>query len=140
MDETSGKTTGMTITLSVWLCQGISTWGVHTVDEDYLLLTGRIERWLYRVARKHAGNQECGWSFTVCQLYKKASGVARFSDFVSDVRKVVEANGPPGYALETHCNAEGDEIASGVFADLTITTNTIYIHLQLTDSSNNIIL
>ena len=34
--------------------------GVLTIHEDYFLLTGGIERWLYRVARKHAGQQEGG--------------------------------------------------------------------------------
>ena len=53
--------------------------GVLTIHEDYFLLTGGIERWLYRVARKHAGHQEIGWQFTVRQLYEKSGSAARVS-------------------------------------------------------------
>ena len=74
-DEKTGETTGMTLTLPDWLFDGIlMKGGVLTIHEDYFLLTGGIERWLYRVARKHAGQQEGGWQFTMRQLYEK-SGV-----------------------------------------------------------------
>lgn len=115
VDEGTGETTGMTITLPDWLFEGIvGTGGVLTVHEDYFLLTGGIERWLYRVARKHAGHQERGWSFTMRQLYEKSGSSARFSDFAGDVRKVVESNGLPEYTLELHRNAEGDEVVHSI--------------------------
>lgn len=111
VDEMSGETTGMTITLPDWLYSGIVTkGGVLTIHEDYFLLTGGIERWLYRVARKHAGSQELGWQFTMRQLYEKSGSTARFSDFALDVRKVVESDGLPEYTLSLHRNEEGDEI------------------------------
>ena len=63
----------MTLTLPDWLFDGIvMKGGVLTIHEDYFLLTGGIERWLYRVARKHAGQQEAGWQFTMRQLYEKS--------------------------------------------------------------------
>ena len=34
--------------------------GVLTIHPDYFILKGGIERWLYRVARKHAGSQDGG--------------------------------------------------------------------------------
>jgi plasmid replication initiation protein len=56
----------MTITLPDWLYDGVvQKGGVLTIHEDYFLLTGGIGRWLYRVARKHAGTQELGWQFTM---------------------------------------------------------------------------
>ncbi len=76
---------------------------VLTIHEDYFILTGGIERWLYRVARKHAGHQEAGWSFTMRQLYDKSGSAARFSDFAIDVRKIVEADSLPEYALKRYC-------------------------------------
>ena len=111
VDEATGDTTGMTITLPDWLYDGIVTQGgVLTIHEDYFLLTGGIERWLYRVARKHAGSQATGWSFTMRQLYEKSGSAARFSDFAIDVRRVVKANQLPEYELSTDKNGEGDEI------------------------------
>jgi plasmid replication initiation protein len=112
-DETTGETTGMTMTLPSWLFDGIvMKGGVLTIHEDYFLLTGGIERWLYRVARKHAGQQEAGWQFTMRQLYEKSGSTSRISDFAIDVRKVVEADSLPEYAADLHKNEEGDEVVS----------------------------
>ena len=118
-DELTGDTTAMTLTLPDWLFQGIiMKGGVLTIHEDYFLLTGGIERWLYRVARKHAGQQETGWRFTMRQLYEKSSSTSRFSDFAIDVRKVVELNSLPEYTSMIHKNGEGDEVVSFLKRDL----------------------
>lgn len=111
IDDHTGETIVMTITLPDWLYQGvIHAGGVLTIHEDYFLLTGGIERWLYRAARKHAGMQDLGWQFTMRQLYDKSGSVARFSDFALDIRKVVKANNLPEYTLELTRNEEGEEI------------------------------
>lgn len=105
-----GSTAGMSVTLPRWLYKGIvQQGGVLTIHEDYFLLTGGIERWLYRVARKHAGTQEAGWQFTMRQLYEKSGSPARFSDFALDIRKVVDADHLPEYALSLHKNGDGAE-------------------------------
>jgi plasmid replication initiation protein len=110
-DEATGETIGMTMTLPDWLFDGIvMKGGVLTIHEDYFLLTGGIERWLYRVARKHAGQQDTGWQFTMRQLYEKSGSSSRFSDFAIDVRKVVEADSLPEYASMLHKNEEGEEV------------------------------
>lgn len=107
----TGEPSGMTITLPDWLYDGIvARGGVLTIHEDYFLLSGGIERWLYRVARKHAGKQPLGWSFTMRQLYEKSGSAARFSDFAIDIRRVVEANHLPEYELSASRNADGDEV------------------------------
>lgn len=110
IDE-AGEPTGMTITLPDWLYDGIvDRGGVLTIHEDYFLLTGGIERWLYRVARKHAGKQEIGWSFTMRQLYEKSGSAARLTDFAIDVRRAVRGNQLPEYEISLDRNADGDEI------------------------------
>ncbi len=109
--EDTGETLHMTVTLPDWLYDGIvMKGGILTIHEDYFLLTGGVERWLYRVARKHAGSQETGWQFTMRQLFEKSGSTARFSDFALDVRKVVQANSLPEYTSELIRNAEGDEV------------------------------
>ncbi len=111
IDATTGEPTGMTMTLPDWLYDGIvQRGGVLTIHEDYFLLTGGIERWLYRVARKHAGSQVTGWSFTMRQLFEKSGSSARFSGFVIDIRRVVATNQLPEYELSIDRNGEGDEI------------------------------
>jgi plasmid replication initiation protein len=115
INETTGEPTGMTITLPDWLYGGIvERGGVLTIHEDYFLLTGGIERWLYRVARKHAGVQQLGWRFTMRQLFEKSGSAARFSDFALDIREAVQRNQLPEYELNLHRNGEGDEIVSFV--------------------------
>lgn len=112
-EEASGETIGMTLTLPDWLYSGIvSKGGVLTIHEDYFLLTGGIERWLYRVARKHAGVQALGWQFTMRQLYEKSGSAARFSDFAIDVRRVVEVDGLPEYTLSLHRTEVDEEVVS----------------------------
>ena len=111
MDEGTGEPTGMTITLPDWLYDGIvNRGGVLTIHEDYFLLTGGIERWLYRVARKHAGSQETGWSFTMRQLFEKSGSTARLSDFAIDIREAVESDSLPEYSMAIHKNEENDEV------------------------------
>ena len=46
----------MTIELSNWFYEGVlMTGGVLSIDRAYFEITGGRERWLYKVARKHAG-------------------------------------------------------------------------------------
>ena len=119
IDEKTGETTGVTLTLPDWLFGGIlMKGGVLTIHEDYFLLTGGIERWLYRVARKHAGVQEGGWQFTMRQLYEKSGSSSRFSDFAIDVRKVVEMDSLPEYTAMPHKNGEGEEVIKFLKRDL----------------------
>jgi plasmid replication initiation protein len=122
-DTATGETTGMTMTLPDWLFQGVvMKGGVLTIHEDCFLLTGGIERWLYRVARKHAGHQEIGWQFTMRQLYEKSGASSRFSDFALDVRHVIDADALPEYTLTLRKNAEADEVVHFLRRDkLTVT-------------------
>jgi len=111
INEATGEPTGMTITLPDWLFAGvIKRGGVLTIHEDYFLLTGGIERWLYRVARKHAGKQQTGWNFTMRQLYEKSGSSARPSDFAIDIRRVAQTNPLPEYEVTVDRNGEGEEI------------------------------
>ena len=110
IDEASGEPTGMTITIADWLYNGvIERGGVLTIHQDYFLLTGGIERWLYRVVRKHAGKQSMGWQFTMQQLHEKSGSSARPSDFAVDIREVVKANCLPEYHLSIARNSGGEE-------------------------------
>lgn len=110
-----GKVVSMTITLSDWFYEWVTAaGGVLSIHEDYFLLTGGIERWLYRVARKHGGNQNLGWTLTMRQLYEKSGSAARLSDFAVDVRKIVAADKLPEYALTMSIDERGGESVSMV--------------------------
>ena len=101
----------MFATLPRWLYTGIvQKRMVLTVHEDYFLLTGGVERWLYNVVRKHAGRQELGWSMTMKQLHEKSGSEARMTDFAIDIPCSVENNNLPEYCLSLSRNQEGDEV------------------------------
>jgi plasmid replication initiation protein len=72
---------------------------VLTIDPAYFRLTGGIERWLYRVARKHAGRQWHGWVFEFAHLHAKSGSLARVSDFAFDIRRIAARQRLPGYRL-----------------------------------------
>src|SRR3546814_21147207 len=58
VDPATEQPRGMTITLSNWVYEGIvSERSLLTMHVDYFLLTGGLERAVYRIARKHAGSQ-----------------------------------------------------------------------------------
>lgn len=72
---------------------------VLTIDPTYFRLTGGIERWLYRLVRKHGGRQEHGWQFDFRHLHRKSGSSTRFSDFAYDLRALVARQSLPGYEL-----------------------------------------
>ncbi len=97
----AGRIEGMEFVLPDWFYQGvIDRRLVLTIDPGYFALTGGIERWLYRVARKHAGRQAEGWRFDLRHLHTKSASTARFTDFALDVRRIAARQPLPGYRLE----------------------------------------
>src|SRR3546814_1450459 len=82
MTTHTGRVEGMEFVLPVWFYNSVIDRSlVLTIDPAYFRLTGGIERWLYRVARKHAGLQPEGWAFEVSHLHQKSGSAARPSDF-----------------------------------------------------------
>ncbi len=97
----AGRIEGMEFVLPDWFYQGVLDRRlVLTIDPGYFALTGGIERWLYRVARKHAGRQADGWRFDLRHLHTKSASTARFTDFALDVRRIAARQPLPGYRLE----------------------------------------
>ena len=65
-EDENGRPIKLSITLPKWLYDGSSTPGeVLTIHPTTSSSKAVIERWLYRVARKHAGSQDGGWRFTM---------------------------------------------------------------------------
>lgn len=95
-----GRIEGVEIVLPEWFYRGVVDRSlVLSIDPAYFRLTGGIERWLYRVARKHAGRQPGGWVFELAHLHLKSGSLARPSDFALDIRRIVGRQPLPGYRL-----------------------------------------
>ena len=101
MTTRTGRVEGMEFVLPEWFYNSVVDRSlVLTIDPAYFRLTGGIERWLYRVARKHAGHQRHGWLFEVAHLHVKSGSLARVSDFALDLRRIAARQPLPGYRLE----------------------------------------
>ncbi|NTG28746.1 replication initiator protein A [Agrobacterium rhizogenes] len=95
-----GRVEGMEFVLPDWFYRGVIDRSlVLTIDPAYFRLTGGIERWLYRVARKHAGRQRQGWIFDIPHLHEKSGSLVRVSDFALQIRRIVAHQPLPGYRL-----------------------------------------
>lgn len=105
----AGRVEGVEIVLPDWFYRGVVDRSlVLTIDPLYFRLTGGIERWLYRVARKHAGRQAHGWVFELEHLHRKSGSLARRSDFALDIRRIAARQPLPGYRLSLD-RADGRE-------------------------------
>ncbi len=108
VDPETDQPRGMSITLSDWVYEGIiGERSLLTMHQDYFLLTGGLERALYRIARKHAGNQKGGWTCRVEVLRDKTGSDSKPKEFNRMLRKVVEADQLPDYALKMTTTADG---------------------------------
>lgn len=72
---------------------------VLTIDRAYFSLTGGLDRWLYRIVRKHGGKQTGGWRFDFRHLYLKSGSLSPFKRFAFELRAIVKRQALPGYRL-----------------------------------------
>ena len=69
--DQDGRSKGMTITVPDWIYQAVVVdRSVLAISPKYFEITSGIGRWLYRLARRHAGKQPNGWRFTMKDLHK----------------------------------------------------------------------
>lgn len=110
VDERTGRSRGMTIELSNWFYEGVlMTGGVLSIERAYFAITGGRERWLYRVARKHAGGAgEQGFTISFPTLFEKSGAEGQYRRFKFELLRIAEKNELPGYALEVEHGARGE--------------------------------
>ncbi len=108
VDEKTERSRGMTIELSSWFYEGVlMTGGVLSIDRAYFDISGGRERWLYKVARKHAGGAgEGGFAISMPTLFEKSGAEGQYRRFKFEIAKIAERNELPGYALTLE-QAEG---------------------------------
>lgn len=112
VDEKTERSMGMTLELSNWFYEGVMMeGGVLSIDPAYFDITGGRERWLYRVARKHAGGAgEAGFAIAMPTLFEKSGAEGQYRRFKFEMLKLVEKNGLPGYGLSLEQGRGGDPL------------------------------
>ena len=100
IDAATGSPRGLTLTLSNWVYEGlIRDRALLTLHPDYFTLSGGVERAIYRIARKHAGDQAAGWTCRVSILHDKTGSESPLKQFAYLLRRIVTANNLPDYDL-----------------------------------------
>ena len=90
----------VTVVLPEWLFEAVCDPRlVLTLHQDYFLLTGGIERWLYRIVRKGAGSQAGGWQWKLRTLHQRSGTTQAYKYFARELRKIVAHGMLLDYAL-----------------------------------------
>jgi len=98
--DANGRGLGIELILPDWFYAGVLDRAlVLTIDPAYFDLTGGLERWLYRLVRKHGGRQGGGWSFDVPHLHLKSGALSPLRRFAFELRGIVQRQSLPGYRL-----------------------------------------
>lgn len=112
VDERTERSKGMTLELSNWFWEGVMMkGGVLSIDRAYFNITGGRERWLYRVARKHAGGAgEGGFAISMPVLFEKSGAEGQYRRFKFEMLKLAEKNDLPGYGLAVEAGKGGEPL------------------------------
>ncbi|MXO67087.1 replication initiator protein A [Altericroceibacterium endophyticum] len=110
VDEKTERSRGMTLELSNWFWEGVMMkGGVLSIDRAYFKITSGRERWLYRVARKHAGGAgKNGFAISMPVLFDKSGAEGQYRRFKFELLKLAEKNALPGYALSVEKARDGE--------------------------------
>jgi len=105
--DDEGQSKGMTLTLSDWFYEGIlMDGGLLAIDPAYFSITGGRERWLYRVARKHAGGAgEDGFAIPLPTLFAKSGAEGTYRRFKFEMQGIIRRNELPGFDLSLELKA-----------------------------------
>jgi plasmid replication initiation protein len=108
--DAHGRALGIELILPDWFYAGVLDNAlVLTIDRAYFALTGGLERWLYRLVRKHGGHQDHGWSFDFAYLHAKSGSLSPLKHFAYDLRDIVRRQPLQGYDLATKRSGSGEE-------------------------------
>jgi plasmid replication initiation protein len=110
-EDTQGRPIAAQITLPRWIHNAILTrTEILAISPDYFRLTGGLDRFLYRLARRHAGNgidNPDGWAFSFRDLHRRTGSPAPYGQFARDLRKAIARDCLPTYTLAEEQGANG---------------------------------
>jgi hypothetical protein len=112
IDAQSKESRGVTLTVSDWFYRGVTEdGGVLAIDFAYFSITGGRERWLYRVARKHAGgNGADGFAISMPTLFEKSGAEGTYRRFKFETLRIIQRNDLPGFSLSVRSESEGEPL------------------------------
>lgn len=105
IEETEdGQTRGAWLELPAWLFDAVTKdRDVLAISPRYFDLTSGLDRFMYRLARRHVGKQS-EWTFTFRDLHTRTGSSQSYGDFARDLRKCISRNIIPDYYM---CETDG---------------------------------
>jgi plasmid replication initiation protein len=117
--DAHGQSNGIDLIIPDWFYRAVLDDAlVLTIDRAYFNLTGGLERWLYRIVRKHGGQQRSGWRFDFRHLHGKSASLSPFKRFAFELRDIARRQALPGYRLAVEREAGGYEVLAFARDDL----------------------
>jgi plasmid replication initiation protein len=112
VDDRTGQSLGMTLTVSDWFYEGIlMNGGLLAIDPAYFSISGGRERWLYRVVRKHAGAAgPDGFAIAMPTLFEKSGAEGTYRRFKFEMLAIVSRNDIPDFDLRLEVGHGGPSI------------------------------
>lgn len=128
-DDSGEVSHGMTFTLSDWFYEGVLSEGsVLAIDPEYFTIKGGRERWLYRVARKHAGGAgETGFAISLATLFEKSGAEGTYRRFKFEMLKIAREDELPSFALRVEQKGSSEPILRMVRRELAPEAGTIVV-------------
>lgn len=106
--DVSGRPDGIELIVPDWFYRAVLDDAlILTIDRAYFDLTGGLDRWLYRLVRKHGGRQRAGWRFEFRHLHLKSGSLSPFKRFAFELRDIIRRQPLPGYRLALEIEARG---------------------------------
>jgi len=93
------------VKLPDWIFNSIARrTGILAVHPKYFKLTGGLERWLYRLARKAVPDKAdyAAINFRMDTLHRRSGSTRPQRQFAADIRAIAEQNKLPEYGLHVH--------------------------------------
>jgi len=107
----NGRPLGVELIMPDWLYAAVLNDAlVLTIDRAYFQLSGGLERWLYRIVRKHAGRQSGGWCFEVSHLHLKSGSLSPLKRFAFELRDITRRQPLPGFRLDMDVSLSGRQL------------------------------
>lgn len=109
--EEDGKIKDAWLELPPWLFEAVTLdRDVLAISPRYFDLTSGLDRFLYRLARRHVGKQ-AGWVFTFRDLHGRSGSSQTFGEFSRDLRKAITRNALPEYSMTETKGALGPTLS-----------------------------
>lgn len=98
------------VILPDWIVNAVSRQtGILAVHPDYFEMTGGLERWLYRLARKAVPDKGEGMiKFRMDTLHKRSGSTRPLRQFAHDIRRIAEKNNLPEYGANVFSDGRNE--------------------------------